>query len=49
MEYEKPFLTFDEQADLLARRGLVFDRDVLIPHLKLLSAKWLLVSFQTRG
>lgn len=34
MEYEKPFLTFDEQADLLARRGLVFDRDVLIPHLK---------------
>lgn len=34
-EYTKPWLTFDEQADLLmGERGLVADRDVLIAHLQ---------------
>jgi len=30
MEYTKPFLTFEQQADLLEKRGLVADRDDLI-------------------
>ncbi|MDY2777511.1 MAG: Abi family protein [Collinsella sp.] len=35
MEYAKPFLTFEEQADLLiSERGMVADRDVLIRHLQ---------------
>ena len=34
-EYTKPWLTFEEQADLLmGERGLVADRDVLIDHLR---------------
>ena len=33
-EYKKPWLTFEEQADLLiVERGLVADRDDLIAHL----------------
>lgn len=27
MKYEKPFLTYDEQADLLISRGLMADRE----------------------
>lgn len=34
MEYTKPFLTFDQQADLLEKRGLVANRDDLIRHLQ---------------
>lgn len=35
MEYTKPFLTFEEQADLLMKdRGMVADRDDLIRHLQ---------------
>lgn len=35
MEYTKPFLTFDQQADLLMdERGMVADRDDLIRHLQ---------------
>ena len=35
MEYTKPFLTFEEQADLLMKdRGMVADRDDLIHHLQ---------------
>ena len=35
MEYTKPFLTFEQQADLLMNdRGMVADRDDLINHLR---------------
>ena len=35
MEYTKPFLTFEQQADLLMeKRGLLADRDDLIRHLQ---------------
>ena len=34
MEYVKPFLTFEQQADLLEQRGLTFDRSMLITHLQ---------------
>lgn len=35
MEYTKPFLTFEQQADLLMdERGMVADRDDLIRHLQ---------------
>ncbi len=35
MEYTKPFLTFEEQADLLMEeRGMIADRDDLIRHLQ---------------
>lgn len=35
MEYAKPFLTFEQQADLLMKdRGMAADRDVLIRHLQ---------------
>lgn len=34
MEFTKPSLTFDEQADLLLSRGMVADRDELIEHLE---------------
>ncbi len=34
MEYKKPPLTFEEQADLLLSRGLQAERDRLIFHLK---------------
>ena len=35
MEYTKPFLSFEEQADLLTvERGMVADRDDLIRHLQ---------------
>ena len=33
MEYQKPWLSYEEQADRLEGRGLVFDRDDLIEHL----------------
>lgn len=33
MEYTKPWLSYDEQADLLERRGLIFDRQDLVAHL----------------
>lgn len=34
MEYSKPWLTFERQADLLINeRGLIADRDCLIAHL----------------
>lgn len=36
MEYTKPFLTFEKQADLLIQeRGLIVDKQTLIQHLKL--------------
>ena len=34
MKYEKPFLTFGEQADRLLSRGMAADRDILIEHLQ---------------
>ncbi len=34
MEFTKPSLTFDEQADLLLSHGMVADRDELIEHLE---------------
>jgi abortive infection bacteriophage resistance protein len=34
MKYEKPPLTFEQQADLLISRGLIADRDVLISRLR---------------
>lgn len=34
MKYEKPFLSFDDQADRLISRGMECDRDDLIIHLK---------------
>lgn len=34
MEFAKPFLTFDEQAELLMERGMVADRDDLVRHLQ---------------
>lgn len=34
MEYVKPFLTFEQQADLLKKRGMIADRDDLICHLQ---------------
>ncbi|WP_428421912.1 Abi family protein, partial [Paraeggerthella hominis] len=35
MEYTKPFLTFEQQADLLMKdRGMIADRDSLIRHLQ---------------
>ena len=34
MEFTKPFLTYDEQADLLISRGMVADRDALVEHLQ---------------
>lgn len=35
MEYTKPFLTFEQQADLLMKdRGMAADRDVLVRHLQ---------------
>jgi abortive infection bacteriophage resistance protein len=37
VKYEKPALTFDEQADLLIRRGLVSDRDELLGRLRSVS------------
>ncbi|ADG69337.1 Abi family protein [Planctopirus limnophila DSM 3776] len=37
MEYEKKFLTFSEQADLLIQRGLKADREILIQHLQSVS------------
>lgn len=33
VEYQKPWLSYEEQADRLEGRGLVFDRDDLIEHL----------------
>lgn len=33
MKYVKPWLSYDEQADRLAERGLIFDRDDLLAHL----------------
>lgn len=33
MEYSKPFLTFDNQADLLLSRGMVGDKHVIVEHL----------------
>ena len=33
MEYQKPWLSYEQQADRLEGRGLVFDRDDLIEHL----------------
>lgn len=34
MKYEKPFLTYDEQADLLIARGLMADREELVGKLE---------------
>jgi len=34
MEYTKPSLTYEEQADLLISRGLLADRDILIATLQ---------------
>lgn len=34
MKYEKPYLTFDEQADMLAKRGLSGSRDALLQCLR---------------
>jgi len=34
MKYEKPFLTYDEQADLLVSRGLMADREELVSKLE---------------
>ena len=34
MEYDKPALTFDDQADRLMERGLIADRDALLQRLK---------------
>lgn len=34
MKYEKPFLTYDEQADLLILRGLMADREELVGKLE---------------
>lgn len=34
MKFTKPFLAYDEQADLLISRGMVADRDVLLEHLQ---------------
>ena len=34
MEYTKPSLTYEEQADVLISRGLLADRDVLIATLQ---------------
>lgn len=34
MRYEKHALTFEQQADLLLKRGLMADRDILINHLR---------------
>lgn len=33
-KYEKPFLTYDEQADLLISRGLMADREELVGKLE---------------
>ena len=33
MKYQKPWLSYEEQANRLKERGLVFDRDYLIDHL----------------
>jgi abortive infection bacteriophage resistance protein len=41
MKYEKPALSFEEQADKLICRGLVADRDSLIARLKVTSYYWL--------
>jgi len=35
MKYEKPPLTFEQQADKLIQRGLVADRDFLIDRYKM--------------
>jgi len=37
MEYSKPALTFEEQADRLLSRGLIADRDTLISRLKVVN------------
>ena len=34
LEYIKPWLTYDQQADLLASRGMLFDRAELVAHLE---------------
>lgn len=34
MKYEKPFLTYDEQAVLLISRGLMADREELVGKLE---------------
>lgn len=34
MEYKKPFLSYEEQADLLLKRKLIADKDLLIERLK---------------
>ena len=34
MKYEKPFLTYDEQADPLISRGLMADREELVGKLE---------------
>ena len=34
MEFTKPFLTFEEQADLLISRGMIADKGVLVEHLE---------------
>lgn len=34
MNYGKPFLTYEQQAELLLERGMVVERDVLINHLR---------------
>ena len=33
MEYQKPWLSYEQQADRLAERGLSFDRDEIVAHL----------------
>lgn len=33
MKYQKPWISFEEQADRLAKRGLIFNRSELISHL----------------
>lgn len=37
MEYTKPPLTFEEQADLLLHRGLIADRGILLARLRSVS------------
>lgn len=34
VKYTKPFRSYDEQTDLLIRRGMLADRDILISHLQ---------------
>lgn len=34
MEYRKPYLTFEEQADLIIQRGMICQRESLVRHLK---------------